>query len=309
MGYRPDPGFQILVERRWRGRRSNEGLNISYIYDSKDLTETDDMEYKRYRENALSQGYTLIPEDLRSYPSVKKLIQRIEAKGVSGVVLSYISEAPYEIDELLKRFAAVSINVSAMQPDCPIVMHDEFIAIEHIWRRLKAEGYQRIGVLFEDYPESFTMDQRLSAVLCRHYRETNPQNTIPIHFYDFHDTDQHAAVGEWAERYRPEVVVGDTHHHYETLEALGYSMPKDLAFLSINMWDPEYIGQIAGYYRDNVILLRQGLQLLNLMVRSSKHGADQASLIEMVNGEWVDGDSLPKAKPVQSKKKAPRKRR
>ncbi|WP_309398663.1 LacI family DNA-binding transcriptional regulator [Cerasicoccus maritimus] len=293
MGYRPDPGFQVLIERRWRGRRSNDGLNISYVFDSKDLTETDELEYKRYREAALTLGYTLIPEDLRDYPSIQKLMQRMDAKGVSGAVLSYISEAPYDIADLLKNFAAVSINVSATQPDCPIVMHDEFMAIEQIWRRLKRDGYQRIGVLLEDYPESFTMNQRLGAVLCRHHRENNPDKLIPIQFCNFRNHTQHTSVGEWVERYRPDVVVGDTHHHYETLALLGYTMPKDFAYLTINMWDPNYAGQIAGYFRDNVILLRRSLQLLNLMIRSSSHGSDQSDLIEMVNGEWLDGESLP----------------
>ncbi|MGE9295823.1 MAG: LacI family DNA-binding transcriptional regulator [Puniceicoccales bacterium] len=296
LNYRPDPALQVLIERRWRGRRSNEGLNVSYIFDSHDLTDTHEIEYKRYRAASEALGYTLIPEDLRDYPNVLKLIQRIEAKGVSGLVLSYISDAPYDISELLNRFAAVSITVSRLQPDCPIVMHAEFQAIENVWRRLTDMGYRRIGVLFEDYPESFTMDQRLGAVYCRQHHQTRGKSRIPIQFCKIGDDAANDKVGKWVERYQPDVVLGDTHHHYETLVSLGYSIPGDLAFVSVNMWDAEHIGEIAGYFRDNVILLRRALQLLNLMLRSGRRGVHQSDLVEIVSGEWKDGASLPVVK-------------
>lgn len=294
MGYRPDPALQVLIERRWHGRRANEGMNIAFIYDGKSpLAETNRHEYKRFRESALELGYTLIAEDLRSYKNAQKLIQRMRAKGVSAVVFALIEDAHYDLDSICEHFAAVSINVSNWQPTCPVVMHDEFRAIERAWQRLNRAGYERIGVLFHDYPESYSMDQRMGAVFCRQ-RYTRPaRNRIPFLLHEKDGKEEAPKIRKWIEQHQPEVILSDDHEDLWMLESMGYPIPEDFAFTTINMWKKEEIGTIAGHFRDNVILFERGLKLINMMVRSGNSGADQGDLIEMVKGKWGEGITLP----------------
>lgn len=293
MGYRPDPALQVLIERRWHGRRSGEGMNIGFIYDSKSpLAETNRHEYRRFRESAASLGYTLIDEDLRSYKSTPKLIQRMRAKGVTAVVFALIEEIAYDLDSICENFAAVSVNVSNWQPSCPVVMHDEFRGIERGWRRLKQHGYERIGVLFHDYPESYSMDQRMGAVLCRQHYTRPASARIPFLLYR-RTGDEEKKIRKWIERNQPEVILSDDHEDLWMLERMGYRIPQDFAYATINMWNPDQVGIIAGYFRDNVALFNRGLKLINLMVRSGQTGASQGDLVEMVRGKWDDGTTLP----------------
>lgn len=294
MGYRPDPAMQVLIERRWRGRRSDDGFNIAYFYDSAGhYAQESSGQFKRFKESSRNLGYNLIAIDLREFANVHKLIHRLEAQGVSGVVFSIMPATPYDIRDVCDRFAAVSINVSHVHPNCPIIMHDEFRSIEQVWKQLESLGYQRFGVILEDYQESFSMDQRLGAVYCRQRLIKPAKNCIPIHFFERKNPDR-AELCKWLERYQPDVVLGDTHHELEMLRDFGWKVPEDFAFATVNLWDPKGVGDIAGYFRDNVRLFERGLQLLNLMVRSGATGASQGQLVEMVKGVWQNGGSLPK---------------
>lgn len=293
LGYRPDPALQVLIERRWRGRRSDEGFNLAFFYDSHSKNaEVSSAMFKRFKESSRALGYTLISFDLSEFATVQKLIHRMEAQGIAGVVFSLMSSVPYDITEVCERFAAVSISVSSVQPNCPVIMHDEFRSLEQVWKQLELLGYHRVGVIFEEHPESYSMDQRLGAVYCRQRFVKPAKNRIPICFFDRHNPDR-KLLEDWIAQHRPDVVLGDTHHELELMEEFGFKAPDDFAFASVNMWDPSKIGEIAGYFRDNVILFERGLQLLNLMVRSGATGASQGQLVEMVFGEWKNGRSLP----------------
>ncbi len=294
LGYRPDPALQVLIERRWRGRRADEGLNLCFLYDGAGQdASVATAQFKRFKESSKALGYTLIPIDMSEFATVQKLIHRLESQGVSGIVFSLLSSTSYDITELCQRFAAVSINVSQVQPNCPIIMHDEFRSIEKVWKQLEALGYRRFGVIFEEYPESFSMDQRLGAVYCRQRFVQPAKNRIPIFFYPKEAKGPNEKLLKWLEKYQPDVLLGDTHHEVEMLDEINVRVPDDFAFASVNMWDASKIGEIAGYFRDNVLLFERGLQLLNMMVRSGATGASQGQLVEMVNGVWKDGQSLP----------------
>lgn len=293
LGYRPDPALQVLIERRWRGRRSDEGFNLAFFHDSRGLSaDVTSAMFKRFKESSRALGYTLIPIDLSEFANAQKLIHRLEAQGVAGVVFSLLPSVPYDISEVCERFAAVSISVSSVQPNCPVIMHDEFRSLEQVWKQLELLGYHRVGVIFEEHPESYSMDQRLGAVYCRQRFVTPAKDRLPIFFFDRNQPNREQ-LQAWVKKYQPDVVLGDTHHELELLEEFGFKAPDDFAFASVNMWDPEKIGKIAGYFRDNVVLFERGLQLLNLMVRSGATGASQGQLVEMVFGAWKNGDSLP----------------
>ncbi|WPJ95168.1 LacI family DNA-binding transcriptional regulator [Coraliomargarita algicola] len=294
LGYRPDPALQVLIERRWHGRRMNEGMNIAYVYNGKGINaESCKIEYRRFRETAQKLGYTLIAEDLSKYPNVEKVIKRMETKGVTGVVFTVMADAPYPIDTINERFASVSVNVSSWKPECPVVMHDEFQGVERAWHRLNQLGYQRIGTLLQDYPQSYSMDQRLGAVFCRQHYVQPTKNRIPFHLHPKEAQPNDKKIRTWIERHKPQVILGDDHEELGLLQSMGYKIPEDFAFATINMWNTDLVGEIAGYFRDNVNLFERALKLINMMVRSGNTGSDQGDLIEMVKGNWVDGASLP----------------
>lgn len=295
IGYRPDPVMQVLIERRWHGRRSDEGMNVGFVWDSQStIATTARQEFKHFREHGHRAGYNLIAEDLRAHRDARQLIKRLEAKGCMALVISMMPDVPYDISILSEHFAAVSIGVSSWQPNCPIIMHDEFQGVDLTWKQLEHMGYRRFGVMLHNYPESYTVDQRYGTVFYRQRFIHAEEDYIPVYIYDSENAFCEEEIGAWIRRYKPEVVVGDSHYNLFSLQALGFDIPKDFAFATLNLWDRAEVGKIAGCFRDNLILFERGLQLLNLMTRCGACGASQGDLAEMVKGSWKDGATLPK---------------
>ena len=293
LGYHPDPGMSQLIERRWRGKNSRLGVNLCYLYDKKSINaEVLKIDYQRYKDAASALGYTLIIEDIFEFNSLKSLSNRLYAKGIKGLILPILPDVPFDLTPILKKYAAVGIGVSEYAPECPVVMHDEFFCVTKAWEILTKKGYRRIGMILPDYPESPSTNLRLGAALvCQDH--TRPENRIPTLFLESgHDLD-YAKFEKWMKKYKPDVLLANTHERVDDLQKHGLRIPEDIPFAASNQWDPAERGNIAGFFRANLQLFEQGIQLLNMMIRSGTVGTARANLVELVKGSWIDGTSLP----------------
>ncbi len=294
LGYRPDPSMSQLIERRWRGKNSRTGINLGYIYNSKGHTgNVVEFDYQEvYKDAASALGYSLITEDISEFRNLKSLSNRLYSQGIKGLILPLLPSVPYDLKPLFKDYAAVSINVSEYIPECPIVMHDEFFSITMSRKILLQKGYRRIGMILPDYPESPTTNLRLGAALvCKEY--TVAKDRIPILYLKGDESLNHSKFKKWMDKYKPDVLLANTHERAHELRKHGVRIPEDIPFSASNLWDRAERGKIAGFFRDNLDLFEQGIKLLNMMIRSGSTGAARANLVELVKGEWIDGDSLP----------------
>ncbi len=296
LGYRPDPGLSRLIERRWYGNRAGSAANLGFIYDSNNSLATDAQEdYVKYKSMAERLGYTLISEDIADFGTMAGLDRRLSSQGITGLILSLLPSVPFDIKPLLGKYAAVSLGLSAYEPECPAILHDEFLCMRTAWKVLHEKGYRRIGLILPDYPESSSSNLRIgAAMVCRHYAAE--KDRIPILFLKDGPQMDFSKFTHWMTKNSPEVLLANTHDRVAEFVGHGLRIPEDIPFATNNLWDPAECGRIAGYFRDNQDLFAQGVQLLNLMIRSGMVGASRARLVELVKGEWVDGDSLPLAK-------------
>lgn len=295
IGYRPDPAMSRLIERRWSGRRAAQGMNVAYLYNRAGRTgQMSRHQWEKFCPVAEAAGYTLLEEDLSEFTSAEKLLQRLRAQGVEGLLVSLLPEVPYELEPIFAKLPAVSIGVSQYRPSCPIILHDEFTAITEVWDYLQTAGYQRIGVVLANYPNSVSTDLRMGAILCRRSMQRPQKNRIPILFYRTKEYRFDDEFGKWVDKQKVDVVLADSDEVLERIQSLGFTIPEDFAFATFNLWHPEAIGSIAGYHRENDSLCAQALRLLNMMIRTERTGSHNARLLEMVAGEWQDGTSLPK---------------
>lgn len=290
LGYRPDPGMSLLIERRWRGRKAQDGMNLGFIYDSSGHRAKE--QYQKYKTAAAALGYSFIAEDISEFHTLKGLLKRLDSQGIRGLILSLLPSVPFDIAPVLKKYATVSLGLSAYQPECPVIMHDEFFCMQTAWQMLHQKGYRRIGIILPDYPESASTNLRLGAALvCKHH--TAVSDRIPILFLKDGPELDYKKFEQWLVKNKPDVLLGNSHDRVEELRSHGLRIPEDIPFATNNLWNPVECGKIAGYFRDNLELFKQGIQLLNMMIRSGTVGASRASLMELVKGRWIDGESLP----------------
>ncbi|WFB36266.1 LacI family DNA-binding transcriptional regulator [Kiritimatiellota bacterium B12222] len=295
MGYRPDTGMTHLIERRWQGKRQQQDMNVGYLYNGKcESAEVCRKEYQSFKKTAHHMGYSLLEIDMSDFPNCGKLLQRLRVLGVEGLLIGVLPEVPYDLDAVCDKYPAVSINISRYRPKCPIIMHDEFTAITEVWKNLHDMGYKRIGVLLPKYPDSVSTDLRLGAILTRRSLERPKKNSIPLLYYDSIASEFPKIFESWMEKHHPDVVISYGGQTSKNIEALGYSIPEQIGYATYNLWQQESIGTIAGYFRDATTICNKGLQLLNMMVRTSRVGSSNAGMMEMLAGEWKDGETLPR---------------
>jgi len=292
LGYRPNPAMSSFIEQRWKGRRKVGGLNLAFIYSSQTPVRSLKNLYTRVKQEAEALGYILLDKDIKEFKDSNKLIQQLRAQGVAGLVLAQMPVVPFKLDPVLQNFAAVSIGVSAYQPRCPVVMHDEFLSITKTWLRLEQHGYKRIGAILPYYTNSIAFDFRFGAILCRQSHVKTPSDRIPILFLEPEQEVTQQKINEWLDAHSPDVVLSQL-PVYTALKNPGYKLPKNIPFAVFNIWDANDRGKIAGYFRENLELFKRGMQLLDTMIRAGTVGTQHAKLIELVDGEWVDGKSLP----------------
>jgi len=297
LGYRPDPAFSRMAERRWHGKQAQSGLNIGFVYNSQsDVAKDLDTDYQHYKQPAYDLGYTLIRVDLSEFSNLRGLIRRLTAQGIKGLVFPMLPHTPFDINPVLQKYAAVSLGVSAYQPECPVVMHDEFFCTRNAWQIIQERGYRRIGFLLPDYPESPSTNlRRAAALVC--IQDVAKKNQIPVLFLKYGIDLDYSKFEAWREKYQPEILLGHSHDRMHELEHYGLKIPEEIPFVTSGLWNLAEVGNIAGYFRENKQLFEQGIQLLNMMIRSGTSGASRASLVELVKGNWKDGKSLP-PKPV-----------
>lgn len=295
MGYRPDPGMAHLIERRWQGKRHQQGMNIGYLYNgASEAANICQKQYHNFKAVAHKLGYALLEVDLNRFPGNTKLLQRLWVQGVEGLLIGVLPEVPYDLGAVCKKLPAVSMNVSRYRPPCPIILHDEFTAISQVWEKLHEMGYRRIGVILPDYPDSVSTDLRLGAILTRRTLERPEKNRIPILYHDTRSSQFGKVFEPWLKKNSPDVVIGYEDVISDRIEALGCRVPEDVPYATYNLWQRKSIGRVAGYYRNNDEICTKGLQLLNMMVRTSRAGAHDAGMVEMIAGEWKDGETLPR---------------
>jgi hypothetical protein len=115
-------------------------------------------------------------------------------------------------------------------------------------------------------------------------------------FTDEDLSQDYIKILEWLDKYKPDMILGQTHDWAIEIEQHGLKLPEDIPFATSNLWEPKERGHIAGYFRSNMDLFDRAILLLNMMIRSGATGSERADLIELVKGHWVDGKTLPDIK-------------
>jgi hypothetical protein len=173
-----------------------------------------------------------------------------------------------------------------------VIFHDEYFCTRTAWKTIQKKWYSRIGQILPDYPESSSRCLQIGAALfCQQY--VPEKDRVPIFFSNENFSQSYDDFLAWKDRYQPEMLLGSTHLWAHQLRKQGVCLPEDIPFATGNIWDDDDCGDIAGFFRDNIDLLNRGIHLLNMMIRAGTVGASRASLIEMVQGHWVDGTTLP----------------
>lgn len=299
MGYRPDPMLAALAHYRRAGVKTPVRAELGWINcwpDAKKLRSFKEFElyWAGAFEEAEKCGYRLEEFHLHGSLSPERLAQILRARNIQGILLPPLPPASTGIrpdwgDFDWNRFSVVRFGYSIAQPRAHIVTGDQLanglLACENI-RRL---GYSRLGLVTTERPVV-----RFAAGYLHHQMNFEPALQMPplLLREASRDADQRA-LSAWLKRFKPDVIFTDIQFVPAMLAELRLRVPHDIGLATTSTLDGN---TDAGIYQNSDEIGRAAVQLVISLIHHADFGVPIICREVLVEGRWVDGQSLPPKK-------------
>lgn len=299
MGYTPDPWIRALVEYRGKLMARRNRPTIAYVtnwnsrWGWKQVTAHPEF-FAGAETKARELGFLLEHFWMREPGLTHGRLSRIlDARGISGLVIaSHVREVDVALQFDWSRFSAVKIDYFPHEPQLPVVTNDHLQIIRLAMQQVLAKGYRRIGFVMDEGWD-VTVDRLWSAGFLWEQQSLPAEDRIPPFLLP-----QAEPVGSWLRRTRPEVLISKREFVQPALEALGWRVPDDIAFVDIFLEPGD--GATAGVRQNHAAVGALAIELLAGQLQQNKRGIPELATATHVEGTWFDGRSLPGRKTSRS---------
>ncbi len=284
LGYEMDYSGRRLAALRWdfHPRLQNIAIiNFSYNYSQ----HPNRLIHRGARRYAERLNYQLSEYYLSDYESVAQLFRVLINRGVVGVVVGFINFQKSDIIEEIIRLAK--------EYELPIV--SGIWHMESITRISPNAGdlvsYCFKKILQNQYPRMALMVRRFNTPAARTFLSLQNQylpnkgDHIPV----FNDQMTESQLIEWISEYQPKVIIGRD-HNYHHLVKLGYNMPEDFMFVSMEKVDNDMA--IAGCDLDFAAYGELCVYHLDLKIRHLDFSNSDRIMRISLMPQWCPGDSF-----------------
>ena len=299
MGYVPDPMLNALVAYR---RASHTPRFQAVLIWINNWPQREDLQsnptfrayYEGAQERARQLGYLLEEAWLRENGMTPDKLRRIiHARGIQGLLLAPQPFARTWPGIDFAGLPSISFGYSMQPAVLHVVTNHHYHTVSLAFSHLVALGYRRIGFLIsEDWDakvdNNFTAGWQISSQKYADKIVAIPPYKTPL--------EDAAKFKNWFKRQRPDVLIGRD-DDLKSLESLGYSIPRDLGFASLDM---DVKGsRISGVNENNTLIGQKAVDILVGMIHRSEHGVPETPIRTLVEGVWVPGKTLrPQSVPV-----------
>lgn len=297
MGYSPDPMLAALAS--YRRNKSDKPITASLAWinawpNPDDLRSHHEFDcyWKGASKAATKFGYRLEEFRLDSEFTPKRLHQILSTRGIRGIMLPPHRIQPQWGDFPWENYSVVRFGRAVSSPACHVVTADQvsntILAYEEIYKR----GYRRIGFVAPNaelkrngiiFELGFLGGQRLFDDAAKLppllFTRSTPQ------------AERQTLLRKWLAEHKPDAIFTSLTELPEMLAKEGIRVAEDIALAATTVLDttitagidqhPEEIGRVA-------------LLMLNSMINDSSRGIPEIFRQILVEGRWIDGDSLPR---------------
>ena len=195
------------------------------------------------------------------------------------------------------EFSAVAFGYSIQPSVLNVVTNHHFHSMNLMLLRLLEMGYRRIGLGVGDDWDEKVENAWLGGLKLAHWK--NPE-LVPIPPFAHHT----GTLETWLRRYRPDVVVSNDEVGRE-IEDLGYSIPDDIGFASLDKRDPEDT-IISGLNENSFYIGQKAVDVLVGLLHRGERGIPKVPTRLLVESTWVQGKTLCRQDkaPVAKKRRA-----
>ena len=298
-GYQPDATVVAMMShlRRPRAIRQSACFGVISFYDSPRPWENSPHQARIFAgmtQRATELGYRLEPIWLKE-PGMTfaRAADILAARGIEGLLCFGSPEFEQEFPPELARCAVVTVGLSIRPPMHRVTSHFYHDTLA-VLNRVHALGYRRPGLVLGAYEETRSALAHSAAYLgwCEHHLGSGA--ALPI--LRVAKVDKRP-LGTWLETHVPDVLLFV--HLPETIAQLRSALrelrmrrpaPLGVAVLSHLVEGSGF----SGLQQNQHLIGAWAVELLDARIANRDLGRPANPRIEMVESEWIEGDSLPR---------------
>lgn len=297
LGYQRDPLLDALNFHRARQTQQTRSVSSAFVVHAGTTrlfsgNHYQPLVYAGAKAAAEARGHSLdILVVGHGHLAPARLNSILNARGITGVLLSTFEIDIEQLDLDWDQFCAVKVECLHLKPDLDAVSNDQLQVARLAMRRLRQLGYRRIGLATarEDQTrlgESFGM-----GVLVEQDLLPEAECVPPLIFGLAEVPMLPRLIPEWIKANRVDVIISNWNELFDTFATAGIRLPDDVAFASLDV--PPSLPHIAGVVQNHRLVGQRAMEQLAIMTDAYQRGVPEAQTITYIPGFWQDGITAP----------------
>lgn len=291
LGYRPNPLISALMaDLRTHGTVRTE-CTLAYItaYSDDDLKVTPAAKryYEGAKECAHARGYKLEYFHYSAQTlSEARLSKILFSRGIPGALISPCRPPVTSLSFPWEHLSVATLGYTLQSPIIHRSVNHQFRTLNLALRKAQEYGYKRLGLLTSNDANV----EHLWQAGFLYYQASQPvRQRIPIALHPLRSTPQ---IRAWIDKYRPDAVIVPSYPWLEGIRQAGYRVPEDVAVIVLDRSE-EHV-DAAGIDQRPDLVGAMGIDIVIQGIITNSYGIPAIPRTVMIDGEWVDGSSLPR---------------
>jgi LacI family transcriptional regulator len=294
MGYQPDAKIAELMAYLRTGPKDEVVDTLGYLRQLPGDNESlDDLPFRGYlpgvRRCAESMGYRL--ESLAVGPRHLNTttVQRIlEARQIRGVIIAPVAQPHLQLDIDWSNLAVVRLGYTTSHPHSHRVAGNAYRNMALCLQSLRKMGYRRIGLALSSY-DSIRVEHQWRAAFADDSQQCSAANQVPFCNLSVDNFEK------WLTKAKPQVVVAVDNAVQSSIEALGFSIPNDIAYVKVGLGPDEK--RLCGIATDFERIGELAVEQLISCIHRNEFGLPLHPQTITIEGAWCHGNSCPPRRP------------
>ncbi len=297
LGYEPDPILFALNAYRIGAHTPKFQAVIAWI---NNWPNPDDWRrngsFRQFYDGANTRarqlGY-LVEEFWLHKPGItpEKLEAIFKARNIQALLMGPQPHAHAHVKIDFQKFYAVAPGYGMKPAILNVITNNQFQSIKLAISELMKLGYRRPGLWVEkDWDESVN-NAWVGGYLTALWTHSKQLEFIPPDLRS-HDAD----IEQWIKEQQPDVVIS-FNHVAKRLESLGYKIPKQFGFVSLDLNVDG--GHLSGIDQNSFLIGQKAVDVLVAMINRGERCIPEIPTRTLVESVWVPGETLLKQEQSQ----------
>jgi len=224
--------------------------------------------------------------------SARRASQVLLHRGIRGLLICPLPISRGHLSLQWDKFSAVTFGYSLVRPKLHLFSAAHFRAMITGMRKLRSLGYRRIGMV-----TAHDMNERMDRMWTAAYRSELPSlprgKALPICLLGAGsrspaDGEYKQIVLKWYRANKPEAIITPTVPVFEWLTEEGYSMPKDVAVVSMSLQKED---RTPGMVEASQGIGSAAADFLASMLQRGEYGVPSTAQRVLLEGKWFAGEN------------------